>query len=115
MELAPTKARQCIRHSLDHVLSIRAPDGGPTALWWPDCSLELAPTKTRQCNDDTALIMSSRCRHLEVTQVLCGAGADKGKAVQENDTALIMSSRSGHLKVARLLFGAGADKGKAVP
>ena len=49
-----------------------------------------------------------------VTQLLCGAGADKDKAVQEDDTALIMSPRSGHLAVARLLFEAGADKGKAV-
>ena len=49
-----------------------------------------------------------------VTQLFCGAYADKDKAVQIDDTALIMASRSGHLKVARLLCVAGADKDKAV-
>ena len=52
--------------------------------------------------------------HLEVARVLCGAGAGKVKAVQDDDTALTMSSRSGHLKVARPFCGDGADKDEAL-
>ena len=52
--------------------------------------------------------------HLKVARVLCGAAADKDKAVQDDDIALVMSSRSGHLKVARVLCGADADEDKAV-
>ena len=76
--------------------------------------MELAPTTTRQCTDDTALIMSYRAGHLEVARLLCGAGADKDKAVQDDATALIMSFRCGHLGLARLPLEAGAYKDKAV-
>ena len=96
-------------------------------LRWPDCSVELAPARTRQCGHHTAVIMSSRSGHPRVAQMLCGAGADKNKAVQmthildqlvavdcslklalaptktrqcNDDTAVIMSSRFGRLAVA---------------
>ena len=46
--------------------------------------------------------------------MLCGDGAGKDKAVQDDDTALAMSSRSGHLKVARPLCGDSADKDEAL-
>ena len=52
--------------------------------------------------------------HLEVTQLLCEAGADKDKATKDGDTALILAFRMGHLEVVRLLCEAGADKDKAM-
>ena len=89
------------------MFSIRALGGGPIALWsWR------RQNKTVQ-DHNTALILSSRSGHLEVARLLCGAGAYKDKAVQD-DGALIMSSRPGHLEVARQLSGASADKDKAV-
>ena len=49
-----------------------------------------------------------------VTQLLCGAGADKDKAVHEEDTALIMSPSIRAPGGGPTALGAGADKGKAV-
>ena len=93
-------------------------------------SVTIVPTKTRLCRRHTAVIMSSRRGHPRVARLLCGAGADKDKAVQmthildqvvstgcslelalaptktrqyNDDTALIMSSRCGHLAVARMI------------
>ena len=57
------------------------------------------------------MIMSSHCGHLGVARLLCGAGANKDKAVQ---TTMIGSSRCKHLQETHLLCGAGADKGKAM-
>ena len=56
----------------------------------------------------------SSIRTLGVARVLCGDGAGKDKAVQDDDTACVMLSRCGHLAVARLLCGAAADTDKAV-
>ena len=69
---------------------------------WPDCCQGFG----------TPLLLASARGHLEVAQLLCEAGADKDKAMQEGDTALLAASRNGCLEVARLLVEAGADKDK---
>ena len=70
-------------------------------------------------DDGTALVILSRCEHLEVARLHrpgtrrwpdLSVELARTKTRQCNDdTALTMSSRSGHLAVARLLCGAGAD------
>ena len=66
------------------------------------------------CLDErTALMAASELGHLEVARLLCEAGADTDKAMQDGCTSLIMASRNGHLEVARLLCEAGAEKDKA--
>ena len=64
--------------------------------------------------------MSSRSGHLKVARLLCGAGADKDKAVQEEDSLHHVVNPGTWrwpdcplMMVAQLLCGAGADKDKA--
>ena len=96
--------------------SIRAPGGGPTALWSWRRPRQGSATMTQPwaCRPDPGTWRWPDCPLMMVTQLLCGAGADKDKAEQEDDTALNMAPRSRHLAVAPLPFGAGADKGKAM-
>ena len=66
--------------------------------------------------DSRALVLASCLGHLEVAHLLCDAGVDKDRAMQNDAaTALMMASERGHLDVARLLCAAGADKDKAMP
>ena len=74
--------------------------------------LPLRPDCGQAGDGRTALMLASGNGHLEVAQLLCEAGADKDKAVENGATALMLASANRHLEVARLLCEAGADKDK---
>ena len=61
----------------------------------------------------TALMLAAYHGHLEATQLLCDAGADKNKATQDGATALLLAAQNGHVEVVRDLCEAGADKDQA--
>ena len=46
------------------------------------------------------MILASQQGHLEVARLLCEAGADKDKAMQNGATTLMVASQNGHLVVA---------------
>ena len=58
---------------------------------------------------DTSLHYASFNGHLEVVNVLVGAGAEVNKTNNNGDTPLHLASRSGHLEVIKALIRAKAD------
>ena len=62
---------------------------------------------------NTALMGAAFYGHLEATQLLCDAGANKDKAEHNGFTALLLASAAGQVEVVRVLCEAGANKDMA--
>ena len=61
----------------------------------------------------TALMLAASRGHLDATQLLCDAGANKDHAKHQGATAFVVASVTGQVEVVRVLCEAGANKDHA--
>ncbi len=60
-------------------------------------------------DDDTALKLAVKQRHIEVVQAILQSGADVNIQDEEGETPLMIAADLGYLEVVQALLAAGAD------